>query len=478
MIRPVTAALPASSETASPLAPDQASADAAGRVYGRSFWAAYASNTLVCVGLALLFRYADFIAVLGGTELHLGWIVGAGMIGSILMRLSMGDWIDRYGPRRVWTTSLGVFAAACLAHLAVTRCDGAAIYALRIALFTSLAGVFGSSMSLVAGRSSITKMAEMVGMLGTSGFLGIMTGTLLGDLLCGAEPSVVGTTRMFVAASLLGLAAMPFAWRAASESFVPSREARLPLWRVLQRHFPLPLAAVGMVGGAVLAFPQIFLRTYAAALDIPRLGGFFTAVAVVAVATRFATRNLPSRVGLPPLILFSLSAMAVAQMLFLVVRTEGQLLFPAVAHGLGQAILFPTVTAAGAGAFPLRYRGVAMVVMLATFDLGQLIGSPIAGAILHYGPQIGLPGYPTLFAAMGLALLISGGLYAGVLLRGRWRCVATPPGEPRLSLPERSARMEQVRVSSLRSPLAASAGLSGPPPIERERPCESPGVQR
>ena len=39
---------------------------------------------------SLLYRYADFVRLLGGTEFHLGWIVGVGMVGSIFMRLALG----------------------------------------------------------------------------------------------------------------------------------------------------------------------------------------------------------------------------------------------------------------------------------------------------------------------------------------------------------------------------------------------------
>ena len=67
--------------------------------YGRPFWMAYTSNWLLMVGVSLLFRYADFVTLLGGTEFHLGWIVGVGMVGSLAMRLSMGSCIDRYGSR-------------------------------------------------------------------------------------------------------------------------------------------------------------------------------------------------------------------------------------------------------------------------------------------------------------------------------------------------------------------------------------------
>ena len=58
------------------------------------------------------------------------------------------------------------------------------------------------------------------------------------------------------------------------------------------------------------------------------------------------------------------------------------------------------MVAAGSVTFPLRHRGLATVLVLATWDLGQLIGAPTAGAVLQYSPLAGLPPYPTMFLTM------------------------------------------------------------------------------
>ena len=153
--------------------------------YGRPFWFAYAANALVLVAIALLFRYADFISLLGGTEFHLGWIVGVGIAGSIFTRLIIGSWIDRYGSRPLWIGSLLLFAVTCLAHLMVVSHAGAAIYLLRISYCCAVAGINGASMTFVSSRVPVKKIAELVGMLGTAGFLGAVLGTQLGDFLIG-----------------------------------------------------------------------------------------------------------------------------------------------------------------------------------------------------------------------------------------------------------------------------------------------------
>ena len=50
--------------------------------------------------------------------------------------------------------------------------------------------------------------------------------------------------------------------------------------------------------------------------------------------------------------------------------------------------------------------------MLATWDAGQLVGAPTAGAVLRYSPLAGLPPYPTMFLVMTALLALIGVWYA------------------------------------------------------------------
>jgi hypothetical protein len=58
-----------------------------------------------------------------------------------------------------------------------------------------------------------------------------------------------------------------------------------------------------------------------------------------------------------------------------------------------------------------------MTFMMATFDLGNLVGAPTAGAILHFSGAAGLPSYPTLFLSAAGML----GSVAVVFALTRWR---------------------------------------------------------
>ena len=57
-----------------------------GAAFGAPFWCTYVANSLMMVAISLLYRYGDFVSVVGGSEVDLGWLVAAGMVGSLLTR--------------------------------------------------------------------------------------------------------------------------------------------------------------------------------------------------------------------------------------------------------------------------------------------------------------------------------------------------------------------------------------------------------
>ncbi len=387
--------------------------------YDRPFWLAYASNFLLMVAFALLYRYADFITLLGGTEFHLGWIVGVGMIGSLLTRLALGSYIDRVGSRPLWLLSTTLFIVDCFAHLFVTSYTGISIYLLRILFCSSIAGVYGASMTFVTARAPVNRMAEVVAMLGTAGFLGTVVGSVLGDILLGSIAiDHDHVMLMFVTAGLMGAASFPLAWAASRDERRPTPAADQSMWKVLREHYSGMVLIVSMAMGMGLTLPNTFLRTYAADLHIPRIGLFFLIYAVAAVITRVLARQWYARFGSRRIILGAFLGLTVGQILFLPVSAEWMLLLPAIGFGATHAMVFPAVVAAGSVPFPSKHRGLATLLVLAAWDIGQLLGAPLAGAVLGYSQSAGLPPYPTMFLTIAGLIGVTGIWYALASRRG------------------------------------------------------------
>jgi MFS family permease len=302
-----------------------------------------------------------------------------------------------------------LFSATCFAHLAIASHTGLAIYLLRISYCCAIAGIYGGSMTFVSSRTPDQRMAELIGMLGTAGFTGTVLGSLLGDFLLGsASIDATQVSWMFVAAGSVGLLACPLAWLAVRREKPPSRHPGPSVWTVLRHHSPGAVLVVGVAMGLGLGLPQTFLRTYAAELGIPRIGLFFLVYAGAAVITRILTRRWPERFGTRAIIIAGMAGAGLSMALFLSVGHEWQLIVPAVGFGCAHAVLFPAVVAAGSVAFPARNRGLATLLVLAAWDLGQVIGAPTVGVLLRYTELAGLPPYPTMFVIIaGLLMMVS-----------------------------------------------------------------------
>ena len=222
-------------------------------------------------------------------------------------------------------------------------------------------------------------MADVIGTLGTSGFIGIVLGTFIGDLVLGDGKHY---ELMFVLAAAIGSLAFVFGWLATDGELLPIRRRRLPA--CLDRaaiSSRSPVMWMGVAAGFGLGLADGFLRPYARELGIEELGTFFYPYMLVAFVTRLAIRRLPALHRHP---LDGADRHFDNGRRHVPVR-RGPLslatFLPAVFMGVAHACIFPAVVAGGRGEFPQRYRGVGTTAMLAMFDLGNFVGQPSFGGV-------------------------------------------------------------------------------------------------
>lgn len=389
--------------------------------YDADFWWAYAANAALVTANSIMYRYVEFVRLHEpeGPEWYLGWIVGIGMVGSVAMRLFQGSAIDNYGPRRVWLWSAVLFIVSVLGHLFVSEVDAWPVFALRVLLSCALAGVFGSSMVYISRRASPERMAEMIGTLGTSGFIGMMIGTAVGDQLFRTRHVEAWQVQgMFLLAAAMGLLSLGFAALATRHALNPVHHRRKPplIW-LLRRYNPGSILPVGVVMGVGLGIPMVFLADFAKYLHIAGIAGFFTAYTLSAFATRLSIRRFPERYGIKVMNLTGLGLLVAGYVSFLVVDQAWELIGSAIVLGMAHAVLFPAVVAGGSGVFPERHRGVGTSLMLLTMDIGTLLGGPLVGGMLRATKLAGWPTYPTTFLALAIGFAIIGAYYLAVPAR-------------------------------------------------------------
>lgn len=391
-------------------------------VYGREFWFAYLANAATTIALGMLVRYADLVKHLDGTEFQLGLIVGLGAMGNLLMRFIQAAWMDRHGARGFWLVSSALLVATVAAHMLITSVESPAIYLLRIGLAASTAGVFGASMTHVSRLAPPQRMAEMIGTLGTSGFIGLFFGPQLGDWICATAPGEpIARSQLnllfLVSASLCGTGVLGAICSTHGAEHDPPRR-HPPMAALIWRYSPGLLLIVAVAIGAGVNLPGTFLRVFAEDRGIKTVGLFFAVYAVTGFLTRIATRRFPERFGNRTIILTGLVALVASILLYLVVDNVWLLAIPGAVGGIAHALLFPAVVAGVSTAFPARYRGLGTTLALSFFDAGTLFGAPAIGASLKICRTLDWPPYATTFALVSLVLAMLGVVYwAGT--RGR-----------------------------------------------------------
>ena len=368
------------------------------------------------VAVSLLFRYANFVSSLGGSEEQLGIITGLGMTGGILARCVLGQTIDRYGAGRIWRLSLWLLVSCLLGHLAITSLQPPFIHLLRILYTVGLAGAFGSSITFVSLRANPSRMGEMIGMLGSSGFIGMGVGPKLGDWLLADVSARDLATNLFGWSAGAACASLAFCllatWRQPPLQHTDELRGEETWLRLVLRYHPGWTLLVGCAMGLGIGMPGTFLSAFAEVKGIEKLSWFWTPYAIVAFLVRVATRQLSDRWGTRPTIILGLLCLAASMFSYLLIRDATSLLLPAACGGLAHAFLFPAAVAEGNHAFPTRYRGMATTLMLMMFDIGLLVGQPLFGWTVEAFRHQAVDGYAVAFGMLGAAFCGIAAIYA------------------------------------------------------------------
>ena len=386
------------------------------QVYNLSLLMAFLANVFQLISVGLLYRYSDFIASIGGNEWHLGWVVGVSAAGAVFLRLYLGSAIDRVGPEKVWYFCISGQIVGLFLHLFVTTPDGALIFLARTVYATFMAGTFGCWLSFVSLQAPENRVAEVIGVIGASGFVGMAIGPAIGDYIFSppSELSTSVTNMICVAMTSLGVSFCfaILACRMGKVKVVNQNRFNNPI-KVIVNAKPGFVLLLGALMGLTIGFPGTYLRPFAASLDIDQIKWFFITYNVTAFVSRLVFRRAPQILGLKNTACLGFLLMMGSMCLYFLVANNADLVWPALLGGLSHSFLFPAVIALCTQQFSKESRGVAANLILAMYDLGVLIGMPTIGAILTFSNSDENPAYST-------AVLLVAALIFIILLIYKW----------------------------------------------------------
>lgn len=364
----------------------QAATDDEASLYNRTFWLAYAANLLLVGANTITFRFAEFVHFLEGNEAVTGSIVRVGVLGAILIRLTLARDLDRLGVRRMWIGSSLLFIAGCGLLLSATRV-GWELYLARTAFAVGLASMFTCSNVHIQHRAPLHRRTELLGALGSSGFLGMMAGAQAGDLIFAAWPRERTLFLvLFGTAGLLAVGYLAIVMAITREDEHPHQPDTPPPWTLLRQFWPGPVTAVALVMGLGFVVTTVFLTRHATSLGLVGVRTYFTGYAIAAFAFRILTRTWSRSLGRHRMILLGLAGHVAGFVLLWRVQREWDYVLPSLCGGFAHALLFPCVVSLGAERFPDRYRGSGTTLILGFIDVGGALGAqPLGWIIDHYG---------------------------------------------------------------------------------------------
>jgi MFS family permease len=378
--------------------------------YGSGFWWAYAANAALYAAHALLFRFAGFVAHLGGTEREAGLLVGGGLLAALAARVVIGEQLDRRGVRPVWLVCAAFFVAGSLLLLG-TQARGLTLLGGRLLLSTGFAGMLACALTHAQLGVAERCRTERVGMLEKSVFVGLVVGSLGGDVLFATLSSdTTRYTALFALVAAIGVLSAGIALQATRQVFpTMATSAQRPRWE-WRRPGAVVLAALML--GVNFAVTTVYLTRYFDHLALKATGLFFTAYCAFAFALRLLTRRWGETVGREVMVLVGLLSLALGQLAFCWVQQAWQVVLPALGCAMGRAVLYPAVVSLGAGPSAQGQTGRGTTHILGCIDVGLLLSAPVLGVLIERF------GYPTMFVVAAALIFVTAGI-CFPLTRGR-----------------------------------------------------------
>ncbi len=375
-------------------------------VYNRVFWLSYIANLAMVAANSLTFHFAELVKFLGGTEETVGWIVSVGTIGAIAARLILGQMLDRYGTRLVWAGSALLFVAACTSFMFCREISWI-IFLTRIGFATGIAGMATSSIVHIQLEVPWHRRTEVIGNFGSSGFIGMVLGSVAGDILYASITDMSSRFRaLFCLAGLCAVIVLVLAIAVTHQHKHEKPHVTPNPLLLIRRYWPGMIVLVGMMIGVSLTVITVFLTRMSSERGLGGIGLFFFGYCGSAFIFRVSSSTWSQRFGRRWLVLMGLAGHALGHIILAHSTRQWHLIFPAITSGFGHAMLFPSVVSIGSGCFPKQYRGSGTTVVLGFTEIGMVVSSPVLGWIIDHFRRSGWadPFAPMFYASAGWAV--------------------------------------------------------------------------
>lgn len=339
---------------------------------------------------------------LDGSRIEVGVVVAAIAVAAVVCRPIAGRLGDRHGHRTVMLVGAVCCALAGAAYLVAGNVP--ALVAVRILHGAGEAAVYTAGAAWLVALAPAERRGRIVGLYGISMWLGITLGALLGAVLlrsAGGHPAVWAFAALAAVVGLALVAARPRPPKA------PAATGRASL---LPRSSVTPGVALTLAGFGYAALAA-FAALHLAERGIENGIAAFNAFGFTYVGVRLFVGGLPDRLGAGRVALGSALVEAVGLLLVAVAPNLVVAILGGLVIGAGLSLLFPALALLVINRTEPAHQGAALGAFTSFWDLGLVLGSPLAGLIASAA------GYPAVFWAMLVAALASATISALSLAR-------------------------------------------------------------
>ena len=377
--------------------------------------AVLARTLLTCYALSAALHLATIslstllplhVVELGGTKTQVGLLFSVMTVVSMVVRPSVGGWIDRYGARPVILPGAVVLVGTSLAFHAVGTPTALIGLMAGLGLSSGLISTPASVLTAQAAPPEHRGEALSTYYLASSVAVAAAPPAAFALLQGGGMPLVFSiVTVLAVVIGLLAVSLPPDVRRTASG---PTRRLRLWSRHALPASGVLILTTMGQ--SAVYAFvPLAVIASGKSAL----LMWFFGLYSSWLIVCRAFLRALSDRVGRAHVLEPAIVAFALGLFLLALPPTRMSLLTSAVLLASGASVMYPTLLALVVDRTPEPERGLAMGTVSAAWDFGIVVGAALLGFIID------LSSYRVGFVAAGIAAIMGLTTFLAMELPGR-----------------------------------------------------------
>lgn len=369
----------------------------------RAFFVVAAANFLSFLNLAFFFLMPLWVVQHGGGEETVGRVSGVQGFAGLLALPFIGYLLDRFGRRRFMITGIGVGALCSVAFLFIDEI-AAPLYAVRVVQGVAFTSAFTGAQTLAVLFAPLERRAEAIGWFGISTILTHALSPALGEEIIRRW----GFDAMFAVGAALGVLAFAMACRVPPPPAFVVRSRRQAIDpRVARRAVATATMAMLCFGfgfGATQTFVPVLMERF----EIGRVGAFFTAWSLAAVAVRAGFGSVSDRWGRRSVLVPAMVALISAVAMLAFVRSLAGVVGIGAVFGAGHGLLYPTMNAWVADWSSPTNIGRTQSLFSGSYSLG------ISSCAFFFGTIVESYGYERMFlmaaaiTAVGLAVFLLG----------------------------------------------------------------------